>query len=43
MGGLYGKLLIAAYITFITVMLGFLILGIISGRRDNKAPLPKQG
>lgn len=41
MGGFYGRLLIAAYITFITLMLGFISLGIISGRKGDKTPSPK--
>jgi len=36
MGGIYGKMLIAAYIAFITVMLGFIVLCIVVGRRDDK-------
>lgn len=41
MGGFYGRLLIAAYITFITVMLGFVSLGIIFGKKGNKTPSPE--
>jgi len=40
MGGIYGKLLIAAYIAFITVMLGFIVLGIVVGRRGDKTSSP---
>ena len=35
MGGLYGKLLIAAYITFCTVMLGFIVMCVVFGRKGD--------
>ena len=36
MGGFYGKMLIAAYIAFITVMLGLIVLGIFVRRKGDK-------
>lgn len=40
MGGVYGKLLIAAYIAFITVMLCLIVLGIVVGKRGDKTSSP---
>lgn len=39
MGGLYGMLLIAAHITFCTVVLGFIIMCVVLGRKNNKRSL----
>ena len=39
MGGLYGKLLIAAYITFSTIMLGFIVMCVVFGRKGDKNQL----
>lgn len=34
MGGLYGKLLITAFIAFCTILLGFILICIVFGRRN---------
>jgi len=39
MGGLYGKLLIAAYITFASVALGFIVMCVVFGRKGDKKSL----
>lgn len=39
MGGLYGKLLIAAYITFCTILLGFIVMCVVFGRKGDKKQL----
>ena len=41
MGGLYGKLLIAAFITFNAAILGFIILCVVWGRKGCNA-LPQK-
>ncbi len=41
MGGFYGKLLIAAFITFNAVILGFIIMCVVGGRKGCKA-LPQK-
>lgn len=41
MGGFYGKLLIAAFITFNAVILGFIIMCAVWGRKGCKA-LPQK-
>lgn len=41
MGGLYGKLLIAAFITFDTIILGFIVLCVVLGRKSNKTSSQK--
>lgn len=38
MGGLYGKLLITAYILFGTILLGFILMCVIFGRKGDKTP-----
>jgi len=39
MGGLYGKLLIAAYITFCAILLGFIVMCVVFGRKGDKKSL----
>jgi hypothetical protein len=41
MGGIYGKLLIIAYSMFATVILGFIIMCIIFGRKGDKTSSTK--
>jgi hypothetical protein len=41
MGGLYGKLLITAYILFDTILLGFILMCVVFGRKGDKTPSPK--
>ncbi|TWU52691.1 hypothetical protein B188_06490 [Candidatus Brocadiaceae bacterium B188] len=38
MGGFYGKLLIAAYSTFIALMTGLVFMDIVFGKKDDKTP-----
>ncbi|MDN3514274.1 MAG: hypothetical protein NG747_07730 [Candidatus Brocadia sp.] len=38
MGGFYGKLLITAYIVFGTIMLGFILMCIVFGRKGDTTP-----
>jgi len=39
MGGLYGNLLIAAYITFCAILLGFIVMCVVFGRKGDKKQL----
>lgn len=41
MGGFYGKLLITAYIIFSAILLGFILMCVVFGRRRNRASLKK--
>lgn len=38
MGGLYGKLLITAYILFGAILLGFVLMCVILGKKSDKTP-----
>lgn len=42
MGGLYGKLLIAAFITFSTVVFGFIIMCMVLGKRCSEESFQNQ-
>jgi len=41
MGGIHGKLLITAYILFGAILLGFILMCVIFGRKGDKTPPPK--
>ncbi len=42
MGGLYGKLLITAFIVFCAILLGFILMCVVFGRRRNEVSCENQ-
>ncbi|MEZ6230019.1 MAG: hypothetical protein R3B44_04930 [Candidatus Brocadiaceae bacterium] len=43
MGGIYGQLTIAAYITFVVVLFGFIITCVVYGRKAEKKTPDSKG
>lgn len=42
MGGIYGKLMITAYVLFVAILAGFVIMCVVLGRRGEKAANSKE-